>query len=182
MSTAARRRMSEQEAKAAHLAKMEKVAKCIIDPAPSWLSKVLSNWSFDVRSQDSIDQMWPTRSQMWDSLARAAGLAIQLHDLLRNAAMAGFLVTNSKLESEEYLRNLGSELSKFAGFAAEACRSPLLIGKNGKVLGGAGKPLLPGGMPAKYVCAAIIAEVIAFFAERGNAANDSITAAIALLR
>jgi hypothetical protein len=168
MNPTAHQRMSEQEARAAHLAKMDKVAKCIIDPVPSWLPKVLSNWSFDVRSQDSIDQMWPTRSQMRDSLAQAGDLAIQLHDLLGNGAMAGFLVTNSKLESEEYLRNLAAELSKFAGFTAEAYRSPQLVGKDGKVRGGAGKPLLPGIMPAKYVCAAIISEVIAFFDERGN--------------
>ncbi len=163
MTTATRRRLSEQEAKAAHLAKMDEVAKCIVDPVPSWLSEVLSDWSFDVRSQDSIDQMWPTRKQMWDSLARACNLAIELQDLFRDPAMPGFLVTNSKLESEEYLKHLASELSKFAGYAAEACRSPLLVGKNGKVLSGASKPLLPGVMPAKYVCAAIIAEVIAFF-------------------
>lgn len=169
MITATRRRMSEQEAKAAHLAKMDKVAKCIIDPVPPWLSKVLSDWSFDVRSQDSIDQMWPTRKQMWDFLAGAGSLAIQLHDLLRNAAGAGFLATNSKLESEEGLKHLAAELSNFAGYAAEARKSPLLVGKNGKALkGGAGKPLLPGVMPAKYVCAAIIAEVIAFFVEREN--------------
>jgi hypothetical protein len=168
MTTATRRRLSEQEAKAAHLAKMDEVAKCIVDPVPSWLSEVLSDWSFDVRSQDSIDQMWPTRKQMWDPLARACSLAIELQDLFRDPAMPGFLVTNSKLESEEYLKHLASELSKFAGYAAEACRSPLLVGKNGKVLSGASKPLLPGVMPAKYVCAAIIAEVIAFFVEQEN--------------
>jgi hypothetical protein len=106
MSTAARRRMSAHEAKVAHLAKIGEVAKCIVDPVPSWLSEVLSDWTFDVRSQDSIDQMWPTRSQMWNSLAQAGNLAIQLQDLLRNAAMAGFVVTNSKLESEDSLKHL----------------------------------------------------------------------------
>jgi hypothetical protein len=168
MSSAAHQPLSEQEARAAHLVKMHEVAKCIVDPVPSWLSKVLSNWSFDVRSQDSIDRMWPTRKQMWDSLARTASLAIELQNLFSDPAVAGFLVTNSKLESDDYLKHLGAELSKFAGFAAEACRSPLLVGKNGKVLSGPGKPLMPGIMPAKYVCAAIIAEVIAFFVERKN--------------
>jgi hypothetical protein len=168
MNTAPRRRMSEQEAKAAHLAKMNEVAKCIVDPVPSWLPEVLSDWSFDVRSQDSIDQMWPTRKEMWDSLAGAGNLAIELQNSFRDSAMVGFLMTNSKLESEEYLKHLASQLSKFATFTAEACRSPLLVGKDRKVLGGAGKPLLPGVMPAKYVCAAIISEVIFFFTERGK--------------
>jgi hypothetical protein len=36
--------MSEQEAKAAHLAKMDEVAKWIVDPAPPWLSQVLFDW------------------------------------------------------------------------------------------------------------------------------------------
>jgi hypothetical protein len=109
MTTATHRRMSEQEAKAAHLVKMDKVAKCIVDPVPLWLSEVLSDWSFDVRSQDSIDQMRPMRSQMWGSLAEAGSLAIELQDLLRNAALAGFLVTNSKLESEEELKHLAAD-------------------------------------------------------------------------
>jgi hypothetical protein len=160
--------MSEQEAKAAHLIKMNEVARCIVDPVPPWLPEVLSDWSFDVRSQDSIDQMWPTRKEMWDSLAGAGNLAIELQNSVRDSAMVGFLVTNSKLESEEYLKHLATELSKFASFTAEACRSPLLVGKDRKILGGAGKPLLPGVMPAKYVCAAIIAEVISFFTTRGN--------------
>jgi hypothetical protein len=169
MSTTAHRQTSEQEAKAAHLAKMEMVAKCIMDPVPCWLPKVLSDWSFDVRSQDSIDQMWPTRKQMWDSIARAGSLAIELVDLFRDPALPGFLVTNSRLESEEHLKNMASELSQFAGYAAEARKSPLLVGRNGKVLAGSGKPLLPGVMPAKYICAAIISEVIDFFVERKTA-------------
>jgi hypothetical protein len=168
MSIAAKPRLSEQEAKAIHLAKMGEVAKCIIDPVPSWLSEILSSWSFDVRSQDNIDQMWPTRKQMWDSLAGAGRLAIQLQGVLTDAATTEFLVANSKLGSQDYLQNLAFELSKFIAYAAEACRSPALVGKNGKVLAGASKPLLPDVMPAKYVCAAIIAEVISFFAERDN--------------
>jgi hypothetical protein len=160
--------MSEKEAKAAHLATMGEVAQCIVDPVPSWLPELLSDWSFDVRSQDSIDQMWPTRKQMWDSLAQAGSLAIKLQDILRNSAVTGFLVTNSNLESEEFVQNLAADLSKFAGYAAVARKSPLLVGKNGKILAGASKPLLPGVMPAKYVCAAVIAEVISFLVERGN--------------
>jgi hypothetical protein len=61
----ARQRMSEQEAKAAHLAKMNEVAHLIARPAPSWLPEVLSDFSFDVRSQHSIDEIWPTRKELW---------------------------------------------------------------------------------------------------------------------
>jgi hypothetical protein len=168
MKSAEQRKTSEQEARAAHLAKMGGVAKCIITPVPPWLPDVLSDWSFDVRSQDSIDGIWPTRKQMWNSLARGASLAVELRDLLKTAPIVGFLATSSKLESAEGLESLAIELSNFADYAAAACKSSLLIGKSGKVLAGAGKPLLPGVLPAKFVCAAIIAEVISFFTERGN--------------
>jgi hypothetical protein len=159
----ARQRVSEQEAKAAHLAKMSEVAHLIVRPVPFWLPEVLSEFSFDVRSQHSIDEIWPTRKELWSLLARGRNLAIELQNVLQHFAVSGFLVTNSKLESETSLQNLTSELSKFTACAAEASKSRLLVGKNGKPLAGGGIPHLPGVMPAKYICAAIISEVISFF-------------------
>jgi hypothetical protein len=110
------RHMSELGAKAAHFAKMEKVAECIIRPVPQWLPKVLSKWSFDVRSQHSIDHVWPTRKQMSDSLIRGRLLAIELQDVLRSSGVAGFLATNSKLESEEQLLNVITGHIKWSGY------------------------------------------------------------------
>jgi hypothetical protein len=160
---------SEQEAKAAHFAKMRRVAECIVDPVPSWLIEVLSDFSFNVWSQDSIDKMWPTRKEMWDSLATIGSLAIALGDALNKPGVAGFLVTNSEIASEDALHDLSGDLSILAGRAAKARKSPLLVGTDGEILPGAGRPLLPGTMPAKYVCAAVIAEVMSFLAARGCA-------------
>ena len=159
---------SEHEAKAAHLAKMRKVAGCIVDSVPSWLPEALSDWSFNVKSQDSIDRIWPTRKELWNSLAHGASSAIELQTVLTDIGLTEFLITNSDLESDEFLHGLASQLSKFTAYAAKACRSPLLVGKDGKLLPGASKPLLPGVMPARYVCAAIIAETISFLADRGK--------------
>jgi hypothetical protein len=163
-----RRTSEEEEAKAVHLVKMGEVANLIVSPVPPWLPDVLSHFSFDVRSQHSIDGIWPTRKDLWTLLVRGNALAIELQDILRHFAVAGFLVTNSKLDSERFLDDLAGQLVRFTALTAEAARSPLLVGKNGKPLAGPGKPLLPGVMPAKYVCAAIISEVISFFVEQSN--------------
>lgn len=160
--------MSEREAKAAHLAKMNEVTHRIVSPVPPWLPDVLSDFSFDVRSQHSIDAIWPSRAMLWDLLVRGGSLAIELQEILKDGVVSGFLVTNSELKSEQDLQRLTDELFKLTAYAAQARKSPLLVGKNGKVRAGVGKPLLPGVMPTKYVCAAIISEVISFFVERGN--------------
>jgi hypothetical protein len=160
--------LSEAEIKAAHRAKMLQVAEHFVKSVPPWLPDVLSDWSFEVRSQSSIDAIWPTKREMWDSLAHAGDLALQLSDALKQVGVAGFLATNSEAKSEQILEDLAAQLSEFAGFAAQARNSPQLVGDDGEILPGAGKPLSAGVMPAKYVCAAIIAEVISFFRQQGN--------------
>jgi hypothetical protein len=162
------RQESEQKAKAAHLKKMSEVAKCIVDPTPGWLPEVLSDWSFEVKSQHSIEALWPTRREMWDILHRSEFIARELSDALLKAPLAGFIVTSSDLKSEDYLKELAGELAKFAAYAGTASKSRQLVGKNGKVSAGATKLLLPNVMSAKYLCAAIIAEVASFFAGYRN--------------
>jgi hypothetical protein len=129
---------SEEEAKAAHFAKMRGVAECIVDPVPSGLIKVLSHFSFDVRSQDSIDAIWPTRRKMWESLATIGSLAIALGDALRQPGVAGFLATSSEPISEDDLQDLLSRLSILTERTAHARNSPLLVGADGEILAGAG--------------------------------------------
>jgi len=162
------RRITALKKKKAHYAKMSAVAKLIVDSPEKWLLDVLSDFSFDVRSNDSIHAMWPTRKEMHDGLGEAWNLAFKLRNVLQNGAMTGFLATNSELVSEERIEALANELFEFSKYAAQARKSPTLVGEDGQLLSGPAKPLLPGEMPAKYVCAAIIAEVISFFVERGS--------------
>jgi hypothetical protein len=161
------RRLTAQQAKHAHYEKMSAVAELLVDSIPNGMLDVLSDFSFDVRSNDSIYEMWPTRIEMHEDLCEAWDLAFRLRNVLKKAPLAGFLATNSKYGTEERVTALCEDLFEFSLNAAEARRSPALVGEDGQLLSGAGKPLLPGDMPPKYVCAAIIAEVISFLVERG---------------
>jgi hypothetical protein len=158
-------------AKEAHMAKMEEVGKLILADPPSWLSDVLSRFSFDFYSAHNTEAMWPTRTEMRDSLAEAGVSAIELSNLLRNSAMVAFLTSNSDADPET-IDALSPLLSKFAAWAHQARNAPQLVGSNKKLLPGRGKPLLPGTMPGKYVCAAIIAEVLAFFEGKDPAPSN----------
>jgi hypothetical protein len=53
---------------------------------------------------------------MWDSLIRGRLLPIELQDVLRSSGVAGFLATNSKLESEEHLLNVIAGHIKWSGY------------------------------------------------------------------
>jgi hypothetical protein len=150
------------EKEEAHKAKMQEVGECIVRNPPPWLRDVLSHFSFDVRWADSVETTWPTRSQMWDSLVETSARAVELSNLLHNSAMVAFLSTNSDFDSDE-VAELTNSLSKLVVSAGQARKAPQLVGSDGNILPGRGKPLLSQHMPAKYVCAAIIAEVWAFF-------------------
>jgi len=147
----------------AHKVKMQEVAEHIVRDPPSWLRDLLSDFSFEVYSAYSIDTIWPTRTQMRDSLAETGTLAVQLSDVLKNSPMVGFLASYSDMKSEDFVRDLISSLSKLATCARQARSAPQLIEIGGELRRGPGKPRLPGEMPPRYVCSAIIAEVWAFF-------------------
>jgi hypothetical protein len=72
------RRISEQDAQADHLEKMLEVAKCIIDRPASCLPELLLHWSFEVRSQHSIDAISPTRKELAEASAEFRKLASPL--------------------------------------------------------------------------------------------------------
>jgi hypothetical protein len=164
-------RRSGEERKAAHLAKMLEVGAIITRNQPSWLPDVLSNFSSDVYSAHNTEAMWPTRTQMWDSLADAGGAAIELSRVVDDWAMVAFLTSNSPTDYEA-VSQLKDLLSKLAASAHQARKAPQLIGADGNILPGRGKPFLPGQMPGKFLCAAVIAEVWAFFNEKDPAPSN----------
>ena len=151
-----------KEKEEAHKAKMQEVGEIINRTPPPWLRDVLSHFSFDFYSAHNTEAMWPTRTQLADSLGEVGGLAIERSNALDDWAMAAFLTSNSPTDFEA-VSQLKGLLSKLAASAHQARNAPQLSRNNGKLLRGRGKSLLPGNMPAKFVCAAIIAEVWAFF-------------------
>jgi hypothetical protein len=164
-------RRSGDERKAAHLAKMQEVGEIINRDPPSWLPEVLMHFSFDFYSAYNTQAMWPTRSQLWDSLVEVGGLAVELSNFLDDCAMVAFLTSNSVTDLEA-VSQLKDSLSKLAASAHQARKAPQLSEADGNILRGRGKPLLPGEMPARYRCAAIIAEVWAFFNEKDPAPTN----------
>jgi hypothetical protein len=163
-------RRSGEEKKAAHMAKMQEVGEIICNQ-PSWLPEVLLHFSFDFYSAHNTEAMWPTRSQLWDSLVGVGGAAVALSNALDDWAMVAFLTSNSSTDREA-IGKLKGLLSTLAASAHQARKTPQLVGSDGNVLPGRGKTLLPGEMPAKYRCAAIIAEVWAFFNEKDPAPTN----------
>jgi hypothetical protein len=119
--------LSEAEIKAAHRAKMLQVAEHFVKSVPPWLPDVLSDWSFEVRSQSSIDAIWPTKREMWDSLAHAGDLALQLSDALKQVGVAGFLATNSEAKSEQILEDLAAQHNERAERVAANAPAPLPV-------------------------------------------------------
>jgi hypothetical protein len=151
----------------AHKTKMQAVAECILNPAPPYLCAVLSDWSFEIWSQHSIDSIWPTKAEMRASLAETAGLTINLYDALQDPALKAFLSANSGM-SEDSLDAFASSLPQLAAFLSQSRNSPQIVGKDGRILRGPGKAVLPNVMPPKYTCAAIIAEATAHVLEQGH--------------
>jgi hypothetical protein len=76
--TVAARIRRDAEREATHKAKMQKVAEEIINPAPPWLSEFLFDWSFELRSARSVEEIWPTRQELWDELVEIYRLADRL--------------------------------------------------------------------------------------------------------
>jgi hypothetical protein len=154
--------VGETDRRKAHKAKMDQVAEHITrDPHPC-LGDILFDFSFEVQSAYSIDQIGPTQVELWDFLANSGARAIELSELLRMPPLVGFLTTNSDATSDDFVRDLICLLSQLATAARRARNSPCLVSADGKIRRGRGKAHLPEVVPAKYVCAAIVAEVWAF--------------------
>jgi hypothetical protein len=160
-------RSGGEEREREHKAKMRVVAQLITgsDTPPSWFIDLLSNWSFEVAWAHSIETMLPTRLELHGTLEAIEGLSTKLSGLLQSSITQGFLVSGAGRENEQYLKDGLTFLSMLMRDAYRAKNSPRLVAADGKVQRGAGRPHLPGRMPPKYVCAALIAEAWAFFHE-----------------
>jgi hypothetical protein len=148
-----------------HKAKMRVVAKLITgsDTPPSWLIDLLSDWSFEVAWAHGVETMLPTRSELYETLEAIEGMAARLSKLLQSSMTQGFLASGAGRENERYIQDGLPFLSMLARDAYKAKNSPRIVSPEGNVQRGAGRPHLPGRMPPKYVCAALIAEAWAFF-------------------
>src|SRR5260370_23255210 len=93
-----------------HREKIRQTAEFLVRPAPSWFLKVLSDFSFDVASQYSIDQISLTRKGMWDHVKPAEVMATRLAQTLQHPTVAGFIAAGSEPDTEEFLRDLGARL------------------------------------------------------------------------
>jgi hypothetical protein len=133
------------------------------DAAPSWLRDLLSDLSFEVRSSHSIETLLPTKKGLSDDLEAIEKYALKLARLLQSTMTPGFIATAAGKESESYINDGLGFLSVLVTDVRKTKNSPRLVTSDGEVLRGAGRPHLPGSMPPKYVCMAIIAEVYSFF-------------------
>jgi hypothetical protein len=155
----------EKKREIEHKAKMQVVAKLITgsDTPPSWLIDLLSVWSFEVSWAHSVETMLPKRSELHETLEAIEALAARLLELLQSSMTQGFLASGAGRESEAYINDGLPFLSMLMRDAYKAKNSPRIVSPDGNVQRGAGRPHLPGRMPPKYVCAALIAEAWAFF-------------------
>ena len=161
----ARLRENGEQREAAHKAKMQEIAKLVVGThlPPDWVRELLSDWSFEVKWSDTMEGMLPTREELSVDLDSAEKLAGELSKLLASPMLTAFLVTGAGKSDQNYINEGRNFLSMLAGDIQKAKKSPRLVGADGELLSGAGRPHLPGNKPPKYVCAAIIAEVWSFF-------------------
>ena len=145
---------------------MDEVARLIVGKSaqPPWLRDFLSDWSFEVKWSHNVETISPTKKELVERLASITTLVAELSEILQSPMTSAFLAMGTGKESVDYIDDdLRPMLSLLMADAAKAYRSMDLVTPAGTVRPGRGKPRLPGRMPPKYVCAAIIAEVWAFF-------------------
>ncbi|MGO9432520.1 hypothetical protein [Rhodoblastus sp.] len=138
-------------------------AEEIISPAPSWLPDVLAELSFELPSAHSIEEIWPTREKVREELLEFHRLVDLLSERLQNSAVTGFMAANTDADTPAVLSNIAQNHRELRALVRRALKSPQLVGENGELLRGRGKPLLSNTMSPRYICAAIIVEVSDFF-------------------
>src|SRR5258705_5964862 len=59
-----------------HRAKVRYAAECLISPTPAWLTKVLSDFAFEISTQHNIEHMSLTRKDLFEAVSSAQRMAI----------------------------------------------------------------------------------------------------------
>ncbi|MGC1370176.1 MAG: hypothetical protein WA831_10085 [Methylovirgula sp.] len=129
---------------------------------PPWLPDFLSDWSFELVSACSIEEISPTRQEMRNELVEIWRLANLLDSHLQNSAVTGLIAVSSGADFHEVSSDSVRHLNQLRSRIRQALKSPELVDENGETIRGRGKPLLPNAVPPKRLCAGIIAEVIDF--------------------
>ena len=111
-----------------------RAAEEIISPAPSWLSDVLADQSFQLVSAHSIEEIWPKRQEMWEELREIHRLADVLDRRLQNSAVTGFMEINSGADLPKLLSDTAQNIKELRSRIRQSLKSPELVDKNGKLL------------------------------------------------
>lgn len=156
-------RAFDNDIEAKHRKQMRKLAGYIVPVPPNWLPELLSDWSFEIGSRKSIEDIQPTRADLWESIARVEVLAIDLCDALGVPFVEGFISEGSAPEFEGSLADGISLLRQLAAAASTARNSPELAKVNGKHRPGRNRPRLLNIMAPRFACAAIVTEILAHF-------------------
>ena len=156
-------RAIDNDIETTHRKQMQELADRIVSLPPSWLPELLSDWSFEISSRKSIEDIQPTRADLWKSIARVEVLAIDLCDSLKVPFVEGFISEGSAPEFEGSLADGILFLKKLAAAARAARNSPELAKVNGKHRPGRNKPRLPNIMAPKFACAAVVTEILTHF-------------------
>jgi hypothetical protein len=106
--------MSEREREFAHKAKMDKIAELIVPAGPPpWLRNLLSDLSFNVWSNHSIETIQPTRAELWEHLLTVNQSAIGLSKALQAPFISAFLASHSDVPFESKQGEIVAFLSLF---------------------------------------------------------------------
>jgi hypothetical protein len=147
-----------------HKAKMDEVAELIVPAGPPpWLRDVLSDLSFKVWSDHSIETIQPTRAELWEHLLTINQSSIGLSKALQAPFISAFLASHSDIPFESKQSEIVDFLSTLTAASKKTLDALQLLAPDGKIRPRAGRPRLPGVMQPKYACAAMIAEIWQFF-------------------
>src|SRR4051794_29337913 len=97
-----------------HRTNIELAAEAMASPAPRWLTKVLSDFSFEVAAEYALDDNSPTRGEMYQSIVDAQQQAFGLIEFLSKTYGPAFVSAHSPELSEEFQRDLIKPLQKLA--------------------------------------------------------------------
>lgn len=149
-----------------HRAKLKRAAECLTSHAPAWLIRVLSNFSFDVKTQHHVDDASPTRKERFETNLTGNESTRDVLKFLQNSFATELLVAHSP--ESEALRHQVEPLLQGLLMATHKVHKALTEEHGDNVQAGRGRARLPGCLPAaRYVCAAIIVEAADFLTRNG---------------